>query len=64
MDTITLRLPTELHLAIKAIAQRTGRSQATVLREAIRDYVAHQEGPRLRSLGIVKRASLQGDGGR
>ena len=60
MDRTTGYPPTEDYLAIEALAQRTGRPQAEILRETIRDDVDRQERPRLRSLGIVKRADLNG----
>jgi predicted transcriptional regulator len=60
MDKTTLYLPRELHGAIKAISRRTGRSQATIIRDALQRYVDGEETPQLASLGLVDDAGLHG----
>jgi len=58
MEKTTLYLPSELQASLRAAARRTGRSQAQLIREAIETYVAGQERPRPRSIGIVADGSL------
>ncbi len=60
MDKTTVYLPTELHFEVRAIARRTGRPQAVVIREAIQEYVDRQDEPELLSLGIAENAGLDG----
>jgi predicted transcriptional regulator len=52
MEKTTLYLPSDLQHALRVRARRTGRSQASLLREAIGEYVRRQERPPLRSLGL------------
>jgi predicted transcriptional regulator len=54
MDKTTIYIPTELHAELKAIARRSGRPQAEVIREALATYVAQQERPWPRSFGIAE----------
>ena len=61
MDKTTLYLPSELHLVIKAIARRTGRPRAALIREALREYVDRQQAPPLLSLGIIEDAGVHSD---
>jgi hypothetical protein len=61
MTKTTLYLPDELLLTFRRLARRTGRSQAELMREALQGYADDQDPPRLRSLGIAKRASIHGD---
>jgi len=51
MEKTTLYLPTELQASLRALARRTGRSQANLIREALETYVAGQERPRPKSIG-------------
>ena len=58
MEKTTLYLPTELQASLRALARRTGRSQANLIREALETYVAGQERPRPKSIGIAGDGSL------
>ena len=60
MEKTTLYLPTELLRTFQQLAQRSGRSQAALMRAALQEYAAIQERPRLKSLGIAKGVALQG----
>lgn len=55
MAKTTLYLPDSLHDALQALAKRTGRSQADMIREALGAYLAQQEEQRVlpRSVGAV-----------
>ncbi len=55
-------LTDELQRDIKALAKRTGRPQADLIREALGEYLARQEQPRLPSW--VGSASVGGDAGK
>lgn len=59
MDKTTLYLPTEMRAALRALARRTGRSQADLMREAIDGYIERQEPPLPRSLGLGDNTSFQ-----
>lgn len=52
MEKTTLYLPEELQTAVRALARRTGRSQAALIREALEAYVRQQGRLPLRSLGM------------
>jgi Arc/MetJ-type ribon-helix-helix transcriptional regulator len=54
MEKTTLYLPADLQHALRDLARRTGRSQADVVREAVREYVVHQQRPRPRSIGAIE----------
>ena len=43
METITLELPVELGRALDEIAERSARSRAELIHEAVRDFLARQE---------------------
>lgn len=58
---MTFSLPQELHVAVEAIARRTGRDRRAVLVDAVRDYVSRQEQPRLRSIGVIEETPVQSD---
>jgi predicted transcriptional regulator len=58
MDKTTIYLPSELHAELKAIARRTGRPQAEVIREALTAYVAQQERPWPKSIGAAEHGSV------
>jgi predicted transcriptional regulator len=52
VEKTTLYLPTELQQGLRALARRTGRPQAELIREAIAGYVGAQERPWPRSIGL------------
>lgn len=51
MEKTTLYLDATLHRQIRELAQRYGRPQAEVIREALERYVQAQERPMPRSVG-------------
>jgi predicted transcriptional regulator len=55
MDKTTIYLPRDLHDELKAMARRTGRPQAELIREAVESFVARQERPRPRIIGMVEK---------
>jgi predicted transcriptional regulator len=57
----TLYLPTETQEAVRALARRTGRSQADILREAIQIYVRQQARPQPRSIGAAEHSLITSD---
>ena len=54
-------LTDELQRDLKALAKRTGRAQAELMREALQDYIARQQDPRLPS--FVGAFAVGGDAG-
>ncbi len=60
MRKLTIRLPPELHRALKEAARREGKSQAELIREALSAYLARREKPHLRSLGVGEDPELSG----
>ena len=60
MEKTTLYLPRELHVAIRVLARRRGRSQAAVIRDALQDYVERSEPVPLVSLGAGADPNLSG----
>jgi len=60
MRKLTIRLPPELHRALKEAARREGKSQAELVREALSLYLARREKPRPRSLGASEDPELSG----
>jgi predicted DNA-binding protein len=58
MDKTTLYLPRDLQAALRVLAQRTGRPQAALIREALERYVAGQERPRFASRGAAQDGTL------
>jgi predicted transcriptional regulator len=60
VEKTTLYLPTQLLRTYRQLAQRTGRSQAALMREALQRFADRQERPRLKSLGLAKNVRLQG----
>lgn len=58
MDKTTIYLPCALHADLKAIARRTGRPQAAIIREALATYVAQQEWPLPKSWGIAANGEI------
>jgi metal-responsive CopG/Arc/MetJ family transcriptional regulator len=60
MDKTTIYIPVELHAKVKAIARRSGRTQAQVIREALATYVTQQEPLLPRTIGIVSSGKVRG----
>jgi len=60
MDKTTIYIPTALHAELKAIARRSGRAQAEVIREALASYVAQQERSLPKTIGIVSSGRVRG----
>lgn len=58
MHKTTLYLPRDLQRALKDASRRTGRPQAELVRDALREYLRKEGRPRLRSLGIAKDGRL------
>jgi len=54
-------LTDELQRHLKTLAKRTGRAQADLMREALHEYLARQEDPRLPS--FVGAFAVGGDAG-
>jgi predicted transcriptional regulator len=61
MAKTTLYLPDELLVTFRALARRTGRSQADLMREALQGYADQQQPPRFHSLGIAERSDLNAE---
>lgn len=51
MEKTTLYLDATLHRQIRELAQRSGRPQSAVIREALEQYVQGQDRPVPRSVG-------------
>ncbi|HEX5504855.1 MAG TPA: ribbon-helix-helix protein, CopG family [Thermomicrobiales bacterium] len=62
MDKTTLSLPAEVRRAFRELAERTGRPQAEIIREALEEYLrSHQaDQPALCSVGIVAVPDVHG----
>ncbi|HEY7033349.1 MAG TPA: CopG family transcriptional regulator [Thermomicrobiales bacterium] len=60
MDKTTIYIPAALHAELKAIARRSGRAQAEVIREALASYVAQQERLLPKTIGIVSSGRVRG----
>jgi hypothetical protein len=52
MEKTTLYLPADIQHALRTEARRTGRPQAELVREALRDYLGARPRPEPRSIGI------------
>jgi len=61
MEKTTLYLPLELQQALRHAARRSHRSQAELVREAIRDYLSEERVPLPRSIGVVSDGSLNSE---
>jgi predicted DNA-binding protein len=61
VEKTTLYLPGDLQAALRVLAQRTGRPQAALIREALERYVAGQERPRFASRGAAQDGTLTGE---
>ena len=60
MEKTTLYLPADLHRQLEETARRKRRSQAELIREAIRTYLENEERPALRSLGVARSQEITG----
>jgi hypothetical protein len=58
MEKTTLYLPLELQRALQAEARRSGRPQAELVREALREYLGSRPRPRPRSVGLGESGQL------
>lgn len=61
MEKTTLYLPDDLQTELRAVAKREGRSQAEVVRDALRLYLDRAERPRLSFIGIGEDDELRGE---
>jgi predicted transcriptional regulator len=60
MEKTTVCLQKELRVALKDIARRTGRPQAALIRDAIATYVAQQERPWPKTIGMGESGIVSG----
>ncbi|HZS93536.1 MAG TPA: ribbon-helix-helix domain-containing protein [Chloroflexota bacterium] len=60
MEKTTVYLPVDVHRQLQEVARRTGQSQADLLREAMRQYLARHQRPALRSLGAAESSEITG----
>lgn len=60
VEKTTLYLPADLQRALQEQARRSGRPQAELVRQALRDYLEAAASPRPRSLGLGADAKLSG----
>lgn len=60
VEKTTLYMPAELQQGLRALARRTGRPQAELIREAIAEYVGTQERPLPRSIGAGTGGGVSG----
>ena len=58
MEKTTLYLPIGLQRTLREVARRSGRSQATLIREALERYLAGQDRPRPASIGVASDGTL------
>jgi len=61
MEKTTLYLPMALQAELRALARRSGRPQAELIREAVADYVARQDHPWPSSIGSAGDAEEAAD---
>ncbi|MBA3876686.1 MAG: CopG family transcriptional regulator [Anaerolinea sp.] len=61
MEKTTLYLPVGLQAELRALARRSGRPQAELIREAVADYVARQDHPWPSSIGSADDAAVSGE---
>jgi Arc/MetJ-type ribon-helix-helix transcriptional regulator len=61
MEKTTLYLPAELQRRLSDAARRTGRTQADLIREALRLFLGELNTPPPRSLGILADPELRGE---
>lgn len=60
MQKTTLYLPSELQRGLRDLSQRTGRAQASIIREALAEYVSRQDQPWPRSIGSADDGLVRG----
>lgn len=60
MEKTTVYLPRDMQRQLEDLARRERRSQAELIREAIRAYLESEEQPPLRSLGIAQSEEITG----
>ena len=60
MKKLAIRLPSELHRALKEAALREEKNLAELIREALSAYLARRQKPRPRSLGVGVDPELSG----
>ena len=60
MEKTTLYLPTELQRTLRDLSQRTGRAQASIIREALAEWVSRQDQPWPRSIGSAADGLVSG----
>ena len=58
MDKTTLYLPNDMKRELEAVARRSGRAQADIVREALARYLANQPRQLPRSLGAASDGTL------
>jgi predicted transcriptional regulator len=61
MEKTTLYLPAELQRRLSDAARRTGRSQADLIREALRIFLGDLGSRQPRSIGILADPELRGE---
>lgn len=60
VEKTTLYLPRELQQALRAEARRSGRPQAELVRDALREYLEERPRARPRSIGLGESGRLAG----
>ena len=60
MDKTTLYLPDELHRGLRVAAKQSGRPQADLVRDALREYLGRLARPTLASVGVGEDRDLAG----
>jgi predicted transcriptional regulator len=61
MEKTTVYLPSETHAALRALARRTGRPQAALIRDALERYVRDNDPQLPRSIGVAEHAPIHSD---
>lgn len=61
MEKTTLYLPERLQRTLREAAQRAGRPQAELVREALDAYLAERPRPRPRSIGMLNDPELRAE---
>jgi len=60
VERTTVYFPSDLRSKVAALARQSGRSQAEILRDAVRAYVDRAARPRPRSLGLGDNPDISG----
>jgi Ribbon-helix-helix protein, copG family len=60
MDKTTLYLPHDMKRELEAVARRSGRAQAVIVREALAQYLGQQPRPWPKSIGAGSDPELSG----